>query len=56
MLGMLYIAITAVLMLGAVFGHEGVAGIVVLVLVGLFLLWALLARHPESCRDEDGSI
>jgi hypothetical protein len=52
MLGMLYIVITAILMLGAVFGHEGIAGIVVLVLVLLFVLWAATSRRPQS-SDRD---
>jgi hypothetical protein len=53
MLGMLYIVITAILMLGAVFGHAGLAGIVVGVLVVLFVLWAVTSR-PRS-GDRDGS-
>jgi hypothetical protein len=52
MLGMFYIAITAILMLGAVFGHEGIAGLVVLVLVMLFVLWAATSRRPQS-SDHD---
>ncbi|MCD2194561.1 hypothetical protein LQ327_14405 [Actinomycetospora endophytica] len=53
MLGMLYIVITAILMLGAVLGHEGIAGIGVVVLVALFVLWAAMAGR--SRRDEHRS-
>jgi hypothetical protein len=56
MLGMLYIVITAILMLGAVFGHEGIAGLVVLGLVVVFVLWAVTSRRPQSSnRDEHRS-
>jgi hypothetical protein len=54
MLGMLYIVITAILMLGAVFGHEGIAGIAVLVLVMLFVLWAAMSGR-QSHRDNHRS-
>lgn len=56
MLGMLYIVITAVLMLGAVFGHEGIAVIVVGVLVALFVLWAMTSRRPHSDGRDDNPL
>ena len=53
MLGMLYIVITAILMLGAVFGHEGIAGVAVLVLVVLVVAWlATSGRSRSGHRDQ----
>ncbi|GAA4737296.1 hypothetical protein [Actinomycetospora chibensis] len=52
MLGMLYIVVTAVLMLGAVFDQEGWAGLAVVILIVLTTVWLLLSRRDAPGRQE----
>lgn len=52
MLGMLYIAITALLMLGAVFDREGLAGLIVVVLVVLWSAWLIVSGRGARANRQ----